>query len=168
MGSVQQARLRKADYFVNDRDGFLAELTAELVKLNSKGNKVAVRLNGTSDIDWENLIDMESFGNIQFYDYTKRIDRAMRFGGVTGWPSNYHLTFSRSEVTKDKHLEILLGLGVNIAVVFDKQLPLTYLGYKVVSGDETDERWLDQACLVIGLVAKGQAKRDESGFVVAA
>jgi hypothetical protein len=36
----------------------------------------------------------------------------------------------------------------------------------VINGDETDLRFLDGKQKVVGLVEKGRAKKDESGFVV--
>ena len=54
---------------------------------------------------------------------------------------------------------------VNVAVVFDK-LPEEYLGYPVIDGDTTDLRFLDDTGVIVGLLAKGDAKKDTSGFVV--
>ena len=56
--------------------------------------------------------------------------------------------------------------GMNVAVVFRKELPATYLGRKVINGDETDLRFLDEKNVIVGLKAKGKAKKDTSGFVV--
>ena len=55
---------------------------------------------------------------------------------------------------------------MNVAVVFRKELPETYLGRKVVNGDETDLRFFDEKNVIVGLKAKGKAKKDMSGFVV--
>jgi hypothetical protein len=54
---------------------------------------------------------------------------------------------------------------MNVAVVFDT-LPTTYLGRPVVNGDDTDLRFLDPQGVVVGLKAKGRAKKDTSGFTV--
>jgi len=37
---------------------------------------------------------------------------------------------------------------------------------KVVNGDETDLRFLDGKNKIVGLVQKGLAKKDETGFVI--
>ena len=79
-------------------------------------------------------------------------------------PSNYHLTFSKSE-SNDSDVRSAIRNGLNVAVVFDK-LPETYLGRPVVSGDESDIRINDPKNVIVGLLAKGPAKRDDSGFVV--
>ena len=57
-------------------------------------------------------------------------------------------------------------MGGNVAVVFRKNLPTTYKGYQVVSGDISDLRFLDPRNSIVGLKAKGKAKTDMSGFVL--
>jgi hypothetical protein len=79
-------------------------------------------------------------------------------------PKNYHLTFSRKENNQNK-VELISSMGGNVAVVFDK-LPKTYLGKKVVDGDESDLRFLDEKNVIVGLKAKGKGKKDNSGFVI--
>jgi len=51
-------------------------------------------------------------------------------------------------------------------MVFRKQLPGTYKGYKVINGDEHDMRFTDPKNVIVGLTAKGEAKTDQSGFVI--
>ena len=80
------------------------------------------------------------------------------------FPSNYHLTFSRSE-NNQKLVEMVLEMGGNVAVVFRNQLPKTWKGYEVVYGDENDLRFLDKQGVIVGLIEKGLAKKDETGFV---
>ena len=120
-----------------------------------------VRLNGTSDILWELNSDIiQSFPNLQFYDYTK-ISKRFSFA----IPANYHLTFSLSESNDNDALKVL-GLGHSIAAVFrDSNLPDTFMGYPVTNGDTTDLRFLDAKGVIVGLKAKGKAKKDTSGFV---
>jgi hypothetical protein len=97
---------------------------------------------------------MDAFPMVQFYDYTKIPNRR-------NVPSNYHLTFSRSE-TNQQHVAMT---QYNVAVVFDT-LPATYLGRTVIDGTETDLRFLDPNNVVVGLKANGKAKKDTSGFTV--
>jgi hypothetical protein len=80
------------------------------------------------------------------------------------FPSNYHLTFSRSETNQAGALEIL-ARGGNVSVVF-REPPVSWRGFPVASGDETDLRFLDTPGHVIALTAKGKAKADFSGFVL--
>jgi hypothetical protein len=79
-------------------------------------------------------------------------------------PSNYHLTFSRSECNESDAIKVLGSRG-NVAVVF-KELPDFWNGYKVIFGDESDIRFGGEQGVVIGLLAKGKARKDNSGFVV--
>jgi len=52
-----------------------------------------------------------------------------------------------------------------VTVVFDK-IPAEYKGREVFNADDTDLRFLDPKGVVLGLKAKGRAKKDRSGFVV--
>jgi hypothetical protein len=165
--NVQAARLAKSRYFIDNRNEFLAQMNKELhnaVKWGEKNEKpVAVRPNVLSDLPWHKLIDMTRFPSIQFYDYTPNLDRMMQF--LNGeLPKNYHLTFSRKEDNQHR-VHAVIAAGGNVAAVFN-ELPETYLGKSVINGDESDLRFLDPQGVIVGLVAKGKAKRDSSGFVV--
>lgn len=167
MHKVQEGRLRKTRWYHEDRAGFMAQLVwdirAGIRKADREDVTPVFRLNGTSDIPWErvrvggeNVLEM--FPGVQFYDYTKILGRKV------GRYANYHLTFSRSE-SNDRDVARAIQQGMNVAVVFD-QLPETYLGLPVVSGDEDDLRFLDPRGVIVGLKAKGRGRRDASGFVV--
>lgn len=162
--NVRNARIKKTDYFFENKQEFLTTLSNELRKANNKPS--AVRLNGTSDLDFISLLRVKlgvdvftEMPNLKFYDYTKNLKRAMKYLGT-----DYHLTFSRSETNDAECLEYLRA-GGQVAVVFDK-LPDTWHGFKVIDGDDDDLRYLDMGGVVIGLKAKGKAKYDTSGFVV--
>lgn len=158
--AVQEGRRNKTEWYLADRKGFLAQLDKEIGKLVKKHEGtdkiVTFRLNGTSDIMWENIKVrdgknfFELYPNVQFYDYTKIPNRFKK-----PLPSNYHLTFSRSETNHDVAMK-LLGKGVNVAMVFD-EVPTEYEGYPVVVGDETDLRFLDGKGVIVGLKYKNQA-----------
>lgn len=165
--ATQEARIRKTRWFFNDRDTFMAQLVKDIeaaIRKAARENMTPVfRLNGTSDIRWETVSVlghrniMEVFPNVQFYDYTKLPNRR-------DIPANYHLTFSRSE-SNDSYVTAAVGAGMNVAVVFDT-LPQTYLGRPVIDGTETDLRFLDSEGVIVGLLAKGKAKKDTSGFTI--
>lgn len=173
MTSVQRARIKKTLFFFKDKQGFLAELWAEVAKsIKSAARKnmtPCFRLNLTSDLPWEKIkfngqSVMEAFPNVQFYDYCKSPERMTKF--VNGeMPKNYHLTFSRSETNGALALAFLKS-GGNVAMVFRKSLPATYYGHEVIDGDETDLRFLDGSGKIIGLKEKGLAKKDATGFVL--
>lgn len=171
MAPVKAGRMRKTRLFFESAPRFvdmLADDIARLAKRAAKRDMIpAVRLNGTSDVPWERMRGtdgrtlMERFPTVQFYDYTKRPNRV-------NLPANYHLTFSLSE---DNGVQALLeiGRGRNVAVVFSTRkgeaLPTTWQGYRVIDGDESDLRFLDEAGVIVGLRAKGDAKGEMSGFV---
>ena len=179
MQRTQDSRIAKTKLFFEERFDFLTKLSKEIissVKSASKKSMQAVfRPNLTSDIAWENIINedgvtiFEKHGKTQFYDYTKSFKRMCAFLGkpfIKGekFPSNYHLTFSRSE-HNDTKCEMVLAMGGNVAVVFRNQLPKTWKGFEVVNGDETDLRFLDKKGVVVGLIEKGLAKKASTGFV---
>jgi hypothetical protein len=171
--NVQNSRIEKTRLFFKDKAVFLSQLIKEItaaVKSAEKQNLTAVfRLNLTSDLPWEKIkLNGQSvfdlFPSVQFYDYTKSPERMTAF--LAGeMPQNYHLTFSKSE-TNGAIAESILKSGGNVAMVFRKSLPSKWLGVDVVNGDETDLRFLDGAGKIVGLVEKGKAKKDESGFVI--
>ena len=174
MPSVQTARTNKTKRFFEDRDGFLTDLWKEVKSAvksaTRKELKFCMRPNLTSDLPWElikhkgeTLID--AFNPCRFYDYTKSLKRFTRF--LNGeLPENYHLTFSRSEETTNQLVIALCKSGGNVAVVFRERLPETWLGIEVLDGDENDLRFQDKTGCIVGLVEKGLAKKDITGFVV--
>lgn len=167
--NVQKARIQKTLFYFGDRPKFLELIKEDIKKLQKQakkdGQKLAIRLNGTSDLNWMQHDIFSSFPEVQFYDYTKVFNRLTK-----EIPANYHLTFSKSE-NNDSECIQALKLGFNVAVVFDTKkgeaLPASWNGFPVYDGDDTDTRFLDpKGGFVIGLRAKGQAKKDASGFVV--
>ncbi len=166
--SVQKARIAKTVAYVKDREAFLSTLKDNVAtvirKAKAKRMHPVIRLNGTSDIGWERYTVIQAFKTTRFYDYTKNFNRMSAF--LDGkLPSNYSLTFSRSEANEAQCIDVLRR-GGNVAVVFRKQLPTHWNGYPVISGDENDLRFLDPRGVVVGLTAKGKAKTDTTGFVV--
>lgn len=164
MYPVFRARVIKTLAFYSDTPRYVASLNESIRKLKVKAlNKnmiPIVRLNGTSDILWDKKTDLiQSHPDIQFYDYTKI---AARFKMER--PANYDLTFSLHETNADQAQDVLKQ-GGRVAVVFRDKLPESFWGVPVVDGDETDLRFLDPSGVVVGLKAKGDAKRDTSGFV---
>lgn len=173
MKSVQTARIRKTHLFINERDLFLKYLQEDIDFLKRKakkqGLKVAVRLNGTSDLNWMHGSIIKDNLDVQFYDYTKVLKRALLLKDyqAKGMFLNYDLTFSSSE-TNEAECLIALKHGINVAIVFRSFLPKVFWESNVISGENHDLRFLDPKGvrgLVIGLVAKGLAKKDQTGFV---
>lgn len=179
--TVQKARIEKTKYFFQNREAFMAQLVKEIesfVKKAVKNDAIpAIRLNTLSDlpfykfrvvrngIEYRNL--MTAFPTVQFYDYT-----AVYSVAAQNIP-NYHLTFSRKESNEGDVIKALEA-GMNVTVVFDikktERLPAMYMGKPVISGDESDARFLDPKDVVVGLYIKGtnaaKAAARKSGFAV--
>lgn len=170
--AIQACRVRRSQWFATDRETFLLQLQSEIeAHVNAcerDGVRPAVRLNGTSDLPWERFARplFDAFPSVMFYDYTKAVHR-MEQQRTSGWPSNYSLTFSRSETNHARSVE-LLAKGFPVAVV----TPDGYNGGKIegfptVDGDAHDVRPLDPVGgFWVVLRAKGPARSDRSGFVL--
>jgi hypothetical protein len=170
--SVYEARIRKTLHFFHNRAQFLEDLEASIIHLVRMADRMklrpAVRLNGTSDYPFYKAPLMVKFTHVQFYNYTKIPSRMFEF--LAGkMRENEHLTFSRSEKNEDICAQVL-AKGGNVAAVFDTgrghALPSHYMGAPVIDGDLHDVRFLDPRGVVVGLRAKGPAKRDTTGFVI--
>lgn len=168
--AIQLARLARTNLYHTDKYVYQAQLIKEIEAHVRKAKKLnlkpCVRLNGTSDIAWEEEFPalFWRFDDVQFYDYTKTFDRMARSLGDYWLAKNYHLTFSRSELNDVESMEVLDSNGT-VAVVFDT-VPDTFRDYPVLSGDDDDLRFLDPPKTFIGLTAKGKLKQLESSFKV--
>ena len=188
--TTQQARINRTILFVRFKPQFWAQLIKNIKSLIRKAKKLGfipvIRLNGTSDNLWERmtikgtefdgLTIFQAFPEVQFYDYTKYTFQERS----TNLPNNYHLTYSFSEDTTPEILADNLNNGRNVAVVFNIcklgnkgkchnkckcPLPETWNGYKVISGNDSDVRFMDPIGVIVGLRANGKARDDDSGFV---
>lgn len=190
--SIQNARIAKTQLFFENREYFMACIARDIAKLVQRAMIVGaiplVRLNGTSDIRYENvpvIIDadtaafirrtcgfivrvglyaniMSVFHDVQFYDYTKLANRR-------DLPSNYDLTFSYSGlVSFQRYVNTAVSNGMRIAAVFRRRadIPSNFLGMECIDGDDSDVRHIEPRGVIVALYAKGPAKKDQSGFVV--
>jgi len=173
---IQQARIRKTKMFFENRVEFMTTLVKDIelaIKQSKKMELVPVfRLNGTSDLSWEKYEVVRNgqlfrniftaFPEVQFYDYTKVLGRKVKEY------SNYQLTFSAAD-GNDSDVLKAMNEGLNVAVVFGIKktlpMPVDYLSRPVFNGDESDLRFLDPKGVIVGLYAKGKAKKDTTGFV---
>ena len=179
--AIQAARHRKTNEFYDDRHGFMLQLKDEVIAFKRKaeriGLKPCIRLNGTSDIRFENIPlcgfanIFEMFSEVQFYDYTKIPNRK-------NIPENYHLSISYSEASK-KYAAVSRSAAIRqsrslVVVVRDDQQKTDLIqnglagmySRTVVDGDLHDLRFLDPVGAVVVLKAKGKAKKDQGGFVI--
>lgn len=164
--NVQASRQAKTDWWHADRGEFLAQLRKEMhsfIKTCKRQSvKPVFRLNTISDIAWETHFDLEGeFGDAFLYDYTKR---AKRLGNT---PENYALMFSFStRMLYKKQVIRALQTKVPMAVVGHCEMPKTFLGRPCIDGDASDIVNVQSGEVIVWLRAKGDAKRDQSGFVV--
>jgi len=170
ISTINAARTEKTDFMLFDPTKFYRKLAAEISYNYTVAfdQKIAFRLNGTSDINHYQQIkryanfDINTLpANVIFYEYTKNLHQA--FNWLKNFP-RINVTFSKSE-NNWQECELALNSGINVAVVFN-QVPNTYKGYKVINGDVNDERFNDEKGVIVGLKAKGEAKKDKTGFVI--
>jgi hypothetical protein len=173
---IQKARIRKTKMFFEDRITFMNLLVKD-IELGIKQSKrlgltPVFRLNGTSDLAFEKYEvnrNGQTYSNIfyafpevTFYDYTKILGRKIKM------VPNYSLTFSAAD-GNDADVYAAIQQGYNVATVFGlkktEPMPDSYMGRPVFNGDESDLRFLDPKGVVVGLYAKGKAKKDTTGFV---
>lgn len=171
-----RARAARTALFFNDRPAFLARLAKELLRHVKKAERLgvspAVRLNGTSDIQWEQIAPelFEMFPRVTFYDYTKGAHRLTAAWRARRMPPNYDLTLSYSGHNWEK-CQAALNAGGRVAVVFGglgrtRPVPTNWRGWRVHDGDETDLTFTRPAG-ILGLRAKGIARNSyDSAFVV--
>jgi len=170
--TINAARLAKTEQYLKDKPAFIRALSFEIMKQYNKakknGEQIAIRLNGTTDVDFVYLLqkyaglDIATLSPVvYFYDYTKILQKAIRYQAHP----NYTVTFSRSE-SNQAETETAIKLGINVAAVFSGELPATYLGAPVIDGDKSDILMIYNKGVVLGLKAKGRAKKDTSGFVI--
>jgi hypothetical protein len=168
--NVRAARMWRSRLFVDEPADFFQLLTGELLqhreRAKRRGFKPAVRLNVLSDIPWELLAPVlfERFKDIQFYDYTKSIERAsLSLRGA--WPRNYILTYSWNEKADARQTHTLLRRGGRVAAVSrDNGHDLPFWMKPQVDGDKHDFIFLHPPGAVQVLTPKGKLKHKETAF----
>jgi hypothetical protein len=166
-------RNKKTRLFYEEPEFFMAWMIAEIKYYRRKAQRdnffFSVRINATSDIDWQNVkvngqTIFELFPDVSFYDYTKNPTKYINKA------DNYHLTFSYTGRNWGL-CEVLLKQGNNVAMVFnvkhEKYLPAMYKGYQVINGDLTDYRIADAKGIIVGLKWKRIANREVEKQILA-
>lgn len=176
---AQLAMINRTLFYKKHPDLYMELLYHELEIWKNRAKKakrkLAMRLNGTSDIRWEKLYPQifRDHPDVMFYDYTKVWERLLGKWGAPPpvMPRNYHLTFSRSEENDDAIERLLKERhDVNVAMVFETRpkigsapaqpLPKVAFGRTVYDGDKHDLRFLDPPGVIVGLRAKGKLRRE--------
>jgi hypothetical protein len=163
--NVRLARQAKTNLLFDEREKFLAMLRSDIKAVIRKARKLgkhpAVRLNGGSDLDWTELYT--EFSEVQFWEYTKRPDLAIKLSKL----ANVHVTYSHNEHTTNRIMGLMLANQINVAMVFDLwsrkggDLPAAVGNIPVIDGDVHDLRFLDERGVIVGLRLKSITKPGE-------
>jgi hypothetical protein len=169
---IHDCRVKKTKLFYEEPEFFMSWLMAEIKmyqkRATRKGYYFSVRLNCTSDIDWQNVKVngqniFEIFPEVAFYDYSKS---HLKFENK---PLNYHLTYSFTG-RNTEHCLALLERGYNVAVVFkvkhEIELPKYFMNHVVINGDLTDYRISDAKGIIVGLKWKRIANREAEKKII--
>ena len=160
----QLAQIRRTLYYLYHNESFMIQLQNEIDKYHKKyGDTLAVRLNGTSDLNWAEFIANNP--KIQFYDYSK-----LRNMIVKNKNKNHHYTFSGSMYSdySRKELTKAVNSGLNIALAFNTKgtkkdtlrIPKKLFNKKLVDFDITDVRFKDKKGSIGYLKRKGSNVND--------
>ena len=162
MQAGDNAKIKRTILFALERARFEQCLKIEINRHYQKhGDKLRIRLNGTSDINWLSFI--ASMPNIGFYDYTKIISYIKKNN-----LKNYHLTFSGSanNARTIKHTAAAISGGLNTVIAINTaetkgeyKRPKTLDRIALIDMDETDYRFNDIAGAVGTLKRKGSNKK---------
>ena len=161
MMNSQRAMISRTLFYLYMNDNYYRQLRYEIDKAYmTYGNDLAVRLNGTSDINYNDLV--KDYPHIQFYDYTKNRNMLMKNKN-----KNHHYTFSGSMFSdySIKELKQAVKDKLNIALAFNTanskqdtlQIPHKLFGVELVSFDETDARFKDDQGSIGYLTRKGSS-----------
>jgi hypothetical protein len=171
--TVQKARIIRTVLYKRYTELFFKKLERELVFFVRKCKRLnllpCLRVNGTSD-DFalvEAVHEMKQnnteLKDLTLYDYSKNYD------GSLSMLDKVDITLSWHEKTDKDQALSLIDKGLNFAVVFStakgSSLPDSFHGIPVIDGDIHDLRFLDPKGVIVGLRAKGKARKDISGFV---
>jgi hypothetical protein len=162
--SVNEARQRRTEFYITDKENFIIQLAKEINEfiLQANGKEVLFRLNGTSDLDFLYMLKkyadfdfMLTPDNVFFYDYSKIFGKIKKYGHCS---DKYKQTFSFSGSNTEECLEAL-KLGNNVAMVYKGTMPTIWNGYEVVDGDVSDEEMFKYSGKVLALKLKGNKQK---------
>ena len=176
---VRDARINLTNWLRENPRSFGAYLRRGIDKAerNKGDSEIACRPNVDSDERWEKRFPWMFDYAWKWYDYTKLSDRLGR--------APYHLTYSYNDGTTYDDWKRVYDTGSNISVVFDAlwnpwgnqfgYLPATWTDpngkvWRVIDGDKSDYRFLDDQDVCVGLRLKADPERRdemrETEFVV--
>lgn len=163
--TVDRARMMKTRMFFEEPQKFFKKLAAELAYLEATTKRLTIRLNGLSDVKWEEhkLVDgksiYEAFPTVQFIEYTRHLGRDV--------PANVDVTYSLNERTPKGYARALLESGGKVsAIILGKYqggtITIDGKEFPVVDGDISDLRHLDPPGHVVSLRYKNTYVRSDA------
>lgn len=170
---ADRAKLARTLMFARHPESFMVlvldEIERHRKRCAAKGRTLVVRLNGTSDIPYEQLLPemFWYFEDVLFQDYTKDGANGRGFERDVSWIPNYYTVLSATENTPDSVFATHVGnVVVPVHVRRGAPLPKRFAGRRVIDGDEHDLRLIDkQGKFAVLVRAKGDGVGDVSGFV---
>jgi hypothetical protein len=156
MSTGQSAATRKTIIYLLDSDRFYTMLRKEIqAKHRKHGDKLAIRLNGTTDIDFTDFI--ASMPHIRFYDYSKVYARVIK-----NTLTNYDITFSGSAYSEKTIFMTARAIkaGHRVAIAFNtgERKNEFSMPTDLADFDTTDLRFTDDKVLG-GLKYKGGSRQ---------
>lgn len=148
-------RTRLTESFLSNRVEFVKKMISEIEYNSTIYQKLAIRTNGTSDVNFSKIkvngkSIYEHFShnkNVFFYNYSKDLKMILN-----NTDTNHYMVFSGDNDNWDVSKR-LLELGYNVALVF-KDVPTEYKGFKVVHSDDHDLIFLREKGTILGLKFK--------------
>ena len=157
------AKIKRTIIYLLNRKEFNKQIKRDVEKYYKKyGDLLAVRLNGTSDIDFSYII--KEYPHVQFYDYTKIYYRVLKND-----LKNYDLTFSGSganHITIKHTARAILEGHKTVLAINTKELKSEYKRpnkldlIPLIDMDKTDYRFTDPLNSVGTLKRKGSNKQE--------
>lgn len=156
MTTGQSAATRRTIIFLLDSDRFYTMLRKEIqAKHRKHGDQLAIRLNGTTDIDFTDFI--ASMPHIRFYDYSKVYARVIK-----NKLANYDITFSGSAYSEKTIFMTARAIkaGHRVAIAFNtgERKGEFSMPTDLADFDTTDLRFTDDKVLG-GLKYKGGSRQ---------
>ena len=163
------AREKRLNLLIENPQAFFSILISDIEKIERKAKKMgmgtAYRLNGTSDLEWNRILIngksiFELFPDLIWYDYTKNPKIAETYRAI-----GLSCTLSWYPKLDTKGVCDHLDQGGNVAIAYHgRKLPDTQrIGdklYRVIDGDISDLRFLDDEGVVVGLRYKYATGKD--------
>lgn len=173
--AVREARKRRTELLFEQPQAFAAMLDAELLRATcsaiSRAERLAVRLNVLSDIDWRDhpavyrVLRRHAKGGVAFYDYTKRMERPDP--ALYGSPARVCYSWSERSTVPPAWADWVAAVCADGA---ENSLPGRLIGWQsahgVMSDGDRDDLFFLRPRGIQVLRPKGPARKAREGGLV--